>query len=123
MATLTTIPTQAGTEHIRVLLTMGSGTPSGTNALSLRATESYVTQTGDAFFAANISLDGIAPHGRQLNGTGRPPSPKNQGRRILATGGTNSQRHRNCFMRRQPTAIPSERVLRAPLAAAIGIGT
>ena len=70
MATLTTIPTQAGTEHIRVLLTMGSGTPSGTNALSLRATESYVTQTGDAVFAANISLDGIAPHGRQLAGQG-----------------------------------------------------
>ena len=70
MATLTTIPVQDGTEHIRVLLTMGSGTPSGTNALSLRATESYVTQTGDAVFAANISLDGIAPHGRQLAGQG-----------------------------------------------------
>ena len=70
MASLTTIPTQAGTEHIRVLLTMGSGTPSGTNALSLRATESYVTQTGDAVFAANISLDGIAPHGRQTAGQG-----------------------------------------------------
>ena len=70
MATLTTIPTQDGTEHIRVLLTMGSGTPSGTTALSLRASESYVTQTGDAVFAANISLDGIAPHGRQLAGQG-----------------------------------------------------
>ena len=70
MATLTTIPTQAGTEHIRVLLTMGAGTPSGTNALSLRASESYVTQTGDALFATNISLDGIAPHGRQTAGQG-----------------------------------------------------
>ena len=70
MATLTTIPVQAGTEHIRVLLTMGAGTPAGTNALSLRATESYVTQTGDAVFATNISLNGIAPHGRQTAGQG-----------------------------------------------------
>ena len=70
MATLTTIPVQDGTEHIRVLLTMGAGTPAGTNALSLRATESYVTQTGDALFATNISLNGIAPHGRQSAGQG-----------------------------------------------------
>ena len=64
MATLTTIPTQAGTEHIRVLLTMGSGTPSGAS-LNIRAVQSYVTQTGDAqFFASGSSLilDGIQPH-------------------------------------------------------------
>ena len=64
MATLTTIPTQAGTEHIRVLLTMGAGTPSGAS-LNIVASQSYVTQTGDAQFydsGSSLILNGIQPH-------------------------------------------------------------
>ena len=63
MATLTTIPTQAGTEHIRVLLTMSADAPAAfISSQNLQASQSYVTQTGDAFFADNISLNGINPH-------------------------------------------------------------
>ena len=63
MATLTTIPTQAGTEHIRVLLTMSADAPATfISSQNLQASQSYVTQTGDAVFADNISLNGINPH-------------------------------------------------------------
>ena len=64
MATLTTIPTQDGTEYIRVLLTMGAGTPSGAS-LNIVASQSYVTQTGDAQFydsGSSLILNGIQPH-------------------------------------------------------------
>ena len=64
MSTLNTIPTQAGTEYIRVLLTMGAGTPGGAS-LNIRAVQSYVTQTGDAQFydsGSSLILDGIQPH-------------------------------------------------------------
>ena len=63
MATLTTIPTQAGTEHIRVLLTMSADAPATfISSQNLQASQAYVTQTGDAVFASNISLNGINPH-------------------------------------------------------------
>ena len=63
MATLTTIPTQAGTEHIRVLLTMSADAPATfISAQNLQASQSYVTQTGDSVFAANLTLNGINPH-------------------------------------------------------------
>ena len=63
MATLTTIPVQAGTEHIRVLLTMAADAPATfISSQNLQASQSYVMQTGDAFFASNISLNGINPH-------------------------------------------------------------
>ena len=64
MATLTTIPTQAGVEYVRVLLTMGAGTPSGAS-LNIVASQSYVTQTGDAQFYDSslfLILNGIQPH-------------------------------------------------------------
>ena len=64
MATLTTIPTQEGVEYVRVLLTMGAGTPSGAS-LNLVASQSYVTQTGDAQFYDSsliLILNGIQPH-------------------------------------------------------------
>ena len=64
MATLTTIPTQEGVEYVRVLLTMGMGTPFGAS-LNIRAVQSYVTQTGDAQFfdsGSSLILDGIQPH-------------------------------------------------------------
>ena len=64
MATLTTIPTQAGVEYVRVLLTMGVGTPTG-SSLNIVASQSYVTQTGDAQFydsSLNLILNGIQPH-------------------------------------------------------------
>ena len=64
MATLTTIPVQEGTEYVRVLLTMGVGTPSGAS-LNIVASQSYVTQTGDAQFYDNsliLILNGIQPH-------------------------------------------------------------
>ena len=71
MATLTTIPTQDGTEYIRILLTMGSGTPTGAS-INLRGSQAYVTQTGDAAFgnSVNLTLDGIDPHGRVTTGQG-----------------------------------------------------
>ena len=61
---LNTIPVQEGVEYIRVLLTMGAGTPSG-GSLNIRAVQSYVTQTGDAQFfdsGSSLILDGIQPH-------------------------------------------------------------
>ena len=64
MATLTTIPTQEGVEYVRVLLTMGAGTPTGAS-LNIVASQSYVTQTGDAQFydsSLNLILNGIQPH-------------------------------------------------------------
>ena len=64
MASLTTIPTQAGVEYVRVLLTMGAGTPSGAS-LNIVASQSYVTQTGDAQFYDSslfLILNGIQPH-------------------------------------------------------------
>ena len=71
MATLTTIPVQDGTEYIRVLLTMGTGTPTG-DAINLRGSQAYVTLTGDAAFgnSVNLTLDGIDPHGRVTTGQG-----------------------------------------------------
>ena len=71
MATLTTIPTQAGVEYIRILLTMGVGTPTG-DAINLRGSQAYVTQTGDAAFgnSVNLTLDGIDPHSPQTAGQG-----------------------------------------------------
>ena len=63
-ATLTTIPTQDGTEYIRILLTMGTGTPTG-SSLNITASQSYVTQTGDAQFfdsGSSLILNGIQPH-------------------------------------------------------------
>ena len=64
MATLNTIPTQEGVEYVRVLLTMGTGTPSGAS-LNIVASQSYVTQTGDAQFydtSSSLILNGIQPH-------------------------------------------------------------
>ena len=64
MATLTTIPTQEGVEYVRVLLTMGMGTPFG-SSLNIVASQSYVTQTGDAQFydlSLILILNGIQPH-------------------------------------------------------------
>ena len=64
MATLNTIPTQEGVEYVRVLLTMGAGTPSGAS-LNIVASQSYVTQTGDAQFYDSslfLILNGIQPH-------------------------------------------------------------
>ena len=64
MATLTTIPTQEGVEYVRVLLTMGAGTPTGAS-LNIVASQSYVTQTGDAQFYDSsliLILNGIQPH-------------------------------------------------------------
>ena len=64
MATLNTIPVQEGIEYVRVLLTMGTGTPSGAS-LNIVASQSYVTQTGDAqFYDASLILilNGIQPH-------------------------------------------------------------
>ena len=71
MATLTTIPVQDGVEYIRVLLTMGAGTPTG-DAINLRGSQAYVTLTGDAAFgnSVNLTLDGIDPHGRVTTGQG-----------------------------------------------------
>ena len=63
MADLNTIPVQDGVEYVRVLLTMGSGTPSGAS-ISLLGSDSYVTLTGDAAFgnSVNLTLGGINPH-------------------------------------------------------------
>ena len=83
MATLTTIPTQAGVEYIRILLTMGVGTPTG-DAINLRGSQSYVTQTGDADFgnSVGLTLDGIDPHSPQTAGQGDI--------RLRHTGSTNA---------------------------------
>ena len=83
MATLTTIPVQNGTEYIRVLLTMGVGTPTG-DSINLRGSQAYVTQTGDADFgnSVGLTLDGIDPHSPQTAGQGDI--------RLRHTGSTNA---------------------------------
>ena len=58
MATLTTIPAQSG-EVIRALLTLDDD--AGTDLSNLRATQSYVTQTGDIDLNADVRLNGIDP--------------------------------------------------------------
>ena len=59
MATLNTIPAQAGTEVVRVLLTLAAG--AGTDITDIRGSNANCTLTGDAVFTAALSLDGINP--------------------------------------------------------------